>query len=122
VSVSIDWAEAKHHFWCSKTRKGPGFLIAPPSKPVVVNPILMHRQVAQLARADLDECLAENTTGWGVSDQENDRIRVSGNKELDDGVVYEHHLYKATGSIEVSDIPSTGSIDVGDLVSITGDY
>ena len=61
----------------------------------------MHRQIAKLARADLDECL-ENTTGWGVGfcDQENDRIRVSGNKELDDMVVYEHHLYKATGSIE----------------------
>ena len=44
-----------------------------------------------------------NTTGWGGNqnrNKDNCRIRVSGNKDLDDAIVYEHELYKASGSIE----------------------
>lgn len=108
MQFTIYWTETEYNFRSSQTRKRSGFLVAPPSKPVVVNQILMHHQITRLAKADLDECLENfdesnnnNTTGWGdFCDQENDRIRVSGNKELDDAVVYEHDLYKATGSIE----------------------
>lgn len=81
-------------------------MIAPPSKPVVVHRILCMEQVLRLAEIDLKECtewMMKNTTGWrgsnDVYQHDNNRIRVSKNKEIDDEVAYQHEIYKATGSI-----------------------
>ena len=92
------------HVWDNAARERQGFSIAPPSKPVVVNPILLHEQVARLSLADLTECTEwlDTTIGWGGEEitEPNMRIRVSGDPILDDAVVHEHKLYNATGSIE----------------------
>ena len=43
----------------------------------------------------------ERTIGWGAEEEEpNGRIQISGNRELDASVMYQHKLYNATGSIE----------------------
>ena len=102
------WAKGRIHWRGCQTRQGPGFLVAPPSKPVVVNQILLHEQIARLASADLNECMEwlDTTAGWGgtgdvnMDGGGNKRIRVSGDQGLDDAVTHEHNLYNATGSIE----------------------
>ena len=56
-------------------------------------------QIVSLADADYRECIMGGG-GHLNKDVDNHRIRVSGNEELDDAIVYEHEVYKVTGSIE----------------------
>ena len=114
------WSVSKGRFTDDIFRAGPGFLIAPPSKPVVVHGILLVEQINVLSEADLLECEEWVSTGWGVAGGDasvcdcdvshhgerggggnnNKRLMVSGDAQLDAEIIMQHNLYKGTGSIE----------------------
>lgn len=79
--------------------------MAPSSKPVVAHQVLPTSRIMSLSGRDTEECNEWlSSIGWGGETAEEDggdsRIRVSGDRSIDDMISYEHTRYKATGSIE----------------------